>query len=235
MTCGIYKITNKQTEKFYIGSSNNIERRWSAHKYRLREGVHSNKHLLSAWVKYGAESFDFSILQKVEEETLLDVEQQVIDESGCLDKKIGYNKAPFAGSPMKGKKHSKKTIEKIQAASIGRKHTEETKAKISAANTGRVYSEETRRKMSESAKKRGVLPHMFAPPSPEGRKKISEYAKARTGAKNPNARLTEKKVKEIRELFVNDTKLTNPQVAEMYGVSLSTIKRVKYGKSWRVK
>jgi len=235
MTCGIYKITNKQTGKFYIGSSVNVEKRWRAHKSRLRLGVHSNQHLLSAWGKYGEESFDFSILQEVEEEVLLDVEQQVIDESGCLDRKVGYNKAPFAGSPMKGRKHSKETKEKIAKTSAGRKHTKETKAKIRAANTGRHVSEETKRKMSAAAKKRGVLPHMYAPPSPEVRKKMSEWAKTRTGAKNPNARLTEEQVKEIRELFANGTKLTNPQVAEMYGVSLSTIKRVKSGTSWREK
>jgi group I intron endonuclease len=234
MTCGIYKITNKQTGKFYIGSSVNVEKRWRAHRWRLRSGIHANQHLLSAWEKYGEQSFTFSILQEVEEEMLLDVEQQVIDESGCLNKKVGYNKAPFAGSPMKGRKHSKETKEKIAKTSAGRKHTEETKAKIRAGNKGKHVSEETRRRLSES-KKGIILPHMFNSPSQETRKKLSEYAKTRTGAKNPNARLTEEQVKEIRELFANGTKLTNPQVAEMYGVSLSTIKRVKYGVSWRVK
>ena len=234
MTCGIYKIINKQTGKFYIGSSNDIEQRWAAHRYRLRKGIHTNQHLLSAWEKYGEESFAFSILQEVEEEVLLDVEQRVIDESGCLNKKVGYNKAPFAGSPMRGKKHSKEAIEKIRASSTGRKHTEEAKARIRAANKGRTFSEETRKRMSES-KKGKVLPHMFNGPSAEGRKRISEAGKLRTGAKNANARLTEEHVKEIRELFANGTKLTNPQVAEMYGVSLSTIKRVKSGTSWREK
>jgi len=233
MTCGIYKIINKQTGKFYIGSSNDIEQRWRAHRYRLRKGIHSNQHLLSAWNKYGEESFAFSILQEVERETLLDVEQQVIDESGCLDRKVGYNKAAIAASPMTGRKLTEETKEKLHAANIGRKHTEETKAKMRAAHKGKTFSEETKRKMSVSAKKRGVLPHMYAPPSPEGRRKISEYAKTRTGTKNPNSRLTQEQVEEIRKLFSENKNLSNSKVAKMYGVSLSTIKRVKYGISYK--
>ena len=59
MTCGIYKITNKQNEKFYIGSSTNIEMRWCAHKSCLRRNVHSNQHLQNAWNKYGNEEGEF--------------------------------------------------------------------------------------------------------------------------------------------------------------------------------
>lgn len=43
--CGVYKITNKETGKFYIGSSVDIRQRWYAHKSKLRRGVHSNQHL----------------------------------------------------------------------------------------------------------------------------------------------------------------------------------------------
>ena len=65
MTCGIYKITNKQNDKFYIGSSTNIEMRWYAHKSYLRRNVHANQHLQNAWNKYGEDNFIFSILPKV--------------------------------------------------------------------------------------------------------------------------------------------------------------------------
>jgi group I intron endonuclease len=233
MTCGIYKITNLKTGKFYIGSSVNIERRWYSHKSRLRRGIHSNEHLLNAWNKYGEDCFDFSILHETKKEQLLDLEQEIIDESGCLNRKIGYNKALKTCSSMLGKKHSEETKEKLRAARLGRKHTEETKSKISATHKGKTFSEETKRKMSASAKKRGVLPHMYAPPSPEGRRKISEYAKTRTGTKNPNSRLTQEQVEEIRKLFSENKNLSNSKVAKMYGVSLSTIKRVKYGISYK--
>lgn len=38
MTSGIYKITHLPTGRIYVGSSNNIERRWQAHQTALRQG-----------------------------------------------------------------------------------------------------------------------------------------------------------------------------------------------------
>lgn len=231
MTCGIYKITNKQNDKFYIGSSINIEMRWYAHKSYLRRNVHANQHLQNAWNKYGEDNFIFSIFIETDEEALLNKEQELIDESKCCDKNIGYNKALIAGSPMKGRKHSPEAIEKIREASTGRVYSPETRRKISLANKGKTLSPETRRKLSLAKKGRPAPPHSFLPPSPEGRKRISEYAKARTGHKNPNSRLTPEQVENIRKDFEN-SELTNRQIAERYGVSISTIKRIKNGTTY---
>ena len=229
MTCGIYKITNKQNDKFYIGSSINIEMRWYAHKSYLRRNVHGNQHLQNAWNKYGEECFIFSVLLEVEEGLLLDKEQEIIDESKCYDKDIGYNKALIAGSPMKGRKHSPEAIEKIRQASTGRKHTQKSRDKISSSNKGKRRSNESRRKMSEA--KKGITPAAaYIPMSQEGRKKISDLAKTRTGHKNPNSRLTPEQIEDMRKDFDN-SELTNGNIAEKYGVSLSTVKRIKYGKT----
>ena len=89
MTCGIYKIINKQTGKFYIGSSNDIEQRWAAHRYRLRKGIHTNQHLLSAWEKYGEESFAFSILQEVEEEVNVEANETIKRTIEILTETVG--------------------------------------------------------------------------------------------------------------------------------------------------
>ena len=58
---GIYKITNNVNGKFYIGSSQNISRRWYDHKRELRIQKHHNKYLQRAWNKYGEENFSFEI------------------------------------------------------------------------------------------------------------------------------------------------------------------------------
>ena len=42
---GVYKILNKITGKFYIGSSVDIENRFKQHKADLNTGVHNNKYL----------------------------------------------------------------------------------------------------------------------------------------------------------------------------------------------
>lgn len=227
--CGVYKITNNETGKFYIGSSINIYQRWHVHKSKLRRGIHCNQHLQNSWNKYGEEVFLFEILFQVDEESLLTEEQRVIDETDCCDRKIGYNKADNVFSPMLGKNHTQEAIEKIRKFSAGRKHSDEAKNKISNAHKGKVYTKETRRKMSEA--KRGVAPAVaFLPPSKEGRKKISDFAKTRTGHKNPNSRLTPEQIQNMREDF-ESKEMTNGQIAEKFEVSLSTVKRIKYGKT----
>lgn len=51
-------------------------------------------------------------------------------------------------SPMKGRKHSAKTLAKLSAMRKGRKHSAETKAKISMSHKGMKASAETRARIS---------------------------------------------------------------------------------------
>lgn len=55
---GVYEIRNTLNNKRYIGSSINIYRRWRDHKRMLNLSVHPNKHLQSAWNKYGEKHKD---------------------------------------------------------------------------------------------------------------------------------------------------------------------------------
>ena len=64
--CGIYKITNLKNHKIYIGSSNNIMRRWYEHLRDLKNQKHCNSHLQNAWNKYGENNFLFEIIEIVE-------------------------------------------------------------------------------------------------------------------------------------------------------------------------
>ena len=58
---GIYKILNTVNGKFYIGSTNNLRKRLYEHYRALNLGIHTNKHLQAAWIKYGKEGFKFQI------------------------------------------------------------------------------------------------------------------------------------------------------------------------------
>ena len=71
---GIYCIKNKINGKVYIGSSNNIERRFKRHKTELNTKRHSNKYLEKAYIKYGEENFEFIILELCNEEELIQKE-----------------------------------------------------------------------------------------------------------------------------------------------------------------
>ena len=56
---GIYKITNKLNGKFYIGQSNDIERRFDEHKRQKNPKILVDK----AISKYGKENFLFEVLE----------------------------------------------------------------------------------------------------------------------------------------------------------------------------
>lgn len=64
--CGIYKITNKINGKVYIGKSINIYYRWTQHikisknPSKYRDG---NRPLYYAMSKYGADNFEFEIIE----------------------------------------------------------------------------------------------------------------------------------------------------------------------------
>jgi predicted GIY-YIG superfamily endonuclease len=62
----IYAIKNIQNNKLYIGSTNNFVLRKDTHLYKLRHNDHHCSHLQNAWNKYGANSFEFIILEKFE-------------------------------------------------------------------------------------------------------------------------------------------------------------------------
>ena len=62
---GVYKILNCKNNKFYIGSSVDIERRFESHRKELIAGTHNNKHLQNAWNKYGESCFRFLVVVEV--------------------------------------------------------------------------------------------------------------------------------------------------------------------------
>lgn len=78
---GIYQIVNKINNHSYIGSSRNITRRWTIHKYHLEKTNHHSAYLQRAWKKYGNAVFDFVILEYIEPDTqlLFDAEKNWIE------------------------------------------------------------------------------------------------------------------------------------------------------------
>jgi hypothetical protein len=88
---GVYQIRCKRNGKIYIGSAVNLQWRWRSHRRDLGNGVHVNPHLQSAWNKYGETSFEFSVLEYVEQHHLLITEQLWINQTGCTDRRIGFN------------------------------------------------------------------------------------------------------------------------------------------------
>lgn len=165
MKSGIYKITNIITGLFYIGSANNIERRFIEHRKNLRGNKHSNSYLQNAWNKYWEHLFKFEIIEFVMVELLIEREQYWFDLTKCYDRSIGYNLRPKAAS-NKGCKFSEEFKEMRRKNQTGKKASEETRAKMAASHKRRKRPDNIGKLISAAKKGKGVG------------KKLSEETKA---------------------------------------------------------
>ena len=151
---GVYVIRNTANGKCYVGSSQDMRRRWSEHLNALKRGAHHARHLQNAFNRDGAAAFSFSVLAFVPELSLLaKVEQIHIDKLKAADRNYGYNTRPVAES-NRGYKFSEATREKIRQANLGKRQSDATRAKRSESLRGIRRSDESIRKSAEA--KRGI-------------------------------------------------------------------------------
>lgn len=89
---GIYKITNIQTNKAYIGQAINLNRRWTDHKARAyyQDSGEYNSPLHQSIRKYGLENFTFEILEECTTDIIDEREIYWIKELNTLSPN-GYN------------------------------------------------------------------------------------------------------------------------------------------------
>ena len=184
-TCGIYKITNIDTDKVYIGQSSNIEKRWNTHIKRLNNNTHINKHLQAAWNKYGADRFKFTVFMEVEESKLDEWEVFLIKAIDLQNPDYGYNKLP-GGSRSKLDIEARKTISQTHKGKI---ISVEQRQKISIANKGKkrgIRSTEHRQRISLA--KKGIRTTIL---STEAYKKIAEMKKGKERTTETRQKVTE--------------------------------------------
>ncbi|MBU1173136.1 MAG: GIY-YIG nuclease family protein [Proteobacteria bacterium] len=158
MISGIYIIRNLISKKVYIGSAVRLNRRRATHFRELKNRTHKNPHLQRAYIKDGADIFEFKVLIHCDIDDLLWYEQRAIE---IYKEAIGwdnmYNISPTAGSNL-GKKLSPETKDKISASNKGKSRNKgktcsrETKNKMSEAHKGKKHSAETLAKMSQAQK-----------------------------------------------------------------------------------
>jgi group I intron endonuclease len=154
--CGIYRITNTANGKIYIGSAVNLPQRWSDHRWNLERGLHPNRHLQSAWNKYGGEAFVCDVQVRVSEALLIETEQEYLDRFTPYDPSIGYNISKIAGSTL-GISCTPEKAAKIGNANRGRIRSEAHKAILRKYAGSAAFTAETGRKISEANKRRGAM------------------------------------------------------------------------------
>ena len=76
--CAVYKITNTVTGDFYIGSSNDVKRRWIEHKLPSTWKRWPNNPMYQDMQKYGLENFEFQVIEEVEVHSLQETEQESV-------------------------------------------------------------------------------------------------------------------------------------------------------------
>lgn len=126
----IYKIKNLINGDFYIGSTQNLNKRYYTHLNHIRTNKNTCVKLIRAVNKYGEENFSFEIIEKCSVEDLLNREQYYLD---FLNPK--YNISKKAGS------------------NLGIKRTEETKLKKSISQKENWSKEEYRKNHLENLSK----------------------------------------------------------------------------------
>ena len=182
-TSGIYLITNTVNGRCYVGQSYDMRRRKDVHIRDLNRNAHCNKHLQSAWNKYGKDAFEFSVLAECPIENLNDEEVYYIAELGAFIN--GYNMNIGGGS------------------GVGYRHTEEARRKMSeshpdmSGDKNPMFGHAVQEYMTEdeialwklhiSQSMSGDKNHFYGKEhTPESRAKISKARKGKlVGADNP--------------------------------------------------
>lgn len=121
-TSGIYKFTNTETSKIYIGSAKNLRKRFVQHTSALKLNKHHSLYFQNAWNKYGEDKFIYEIIEFVEIidlllereqyylDTLLFAQEYIKKESNKF-LELGYNINPIAANRL-GSKQSEEAIRK---------------------------------------------------------------------------------------------------------------------------
>ena len=196
---GIYKITCTANGKFYIGSSVNLKRRHYGHFHELQTNTHSNKHLQSAYNKYGSETFIFEIIEvlpeTIEHKEALIIEQKYLDELNPCDRNIGFNMCKEAGSPRSCEKYvcSEETKQLMSKNRKGKPKSEKFKQIMSELTKGKTMKERTNNPDWTCNKKGKSMKEITGDPnwtdSRIGRKHsqeaIDKMSKSKSGENNP--------------------------------------------------
>jgi group I intron endonuclease len=195
----IYRIFNVVTEQFYIGSAVKFKRRRWEHLDALKKNTHHCAALQAAWQEYGADAFEFELLEEVSDEDALRIEDMYLAQHAGAE--ICYNTAVTTMQPPSV---TADTREKIRLAMLrlyadpanhprtGKTHSEETKAKISASKKanpqtpwlGKKRSEATKAKISAAQKGVAKLGRKY---TPEGLAKAQATMRRNARVQAPNA------------------------------------------------
>lgn len=189
---GVYKINNTLSERYYIGYSTDISRRFRNHRSKLKQNCHDNIFLQRAYNLDGKDKFKYDILHVCDtEEEAKAIELKYLTDLSIRNKLYNLNYNNSGGDMLTHHPDKEKIREKIlnsHKETLSKMSPEERKEKygkygVKNGMYGKTHTEETKKKLSEINK--GRIPvNKGKKASEETKQKLSEKAKLRIGDKN---------------------------------------------------
>ena len=199
---GIYKITNKISNHAYIGKSNDIEERFKEHRHRAYNSKKEKDKVLYVAIRmYGLENFVFEVLEEVPDLNDLTVREMywIAYYNTYND---GYNETPGGEGVIgqDGEKHHNHKLTESEVVDIRRRYAackesvqdifENYSNKITKAGFAKIYTWQTWKK---------VLPELRTKEVISWHRENARKLYSMPGDKNPNHKLSDSQVNEIRQ------------------------------------
>ena len=206
---GVYKISNLLSDRYYIGYSKNINKRFYVHRCKLKKSCHDNIFLQRAYNLDGEDKFIYEIIHRCNtEKEAKEIELQYLTDLSIRDKLYNLNYNNSGGDLMThhpDKELIREKILKSCAETMSKMSSEERKEKYGKNGEkngmyGKTHTEEARKIFSEVHKGNTYTKGKKA--SEETKKKLSEIRKNKnTGEENPffGKHHTEETKQKIRE------------------------------------
>lgn len=159
---GIYIILNKESGKFYIGSSVNIKHRWQGHRRSLRNNCHHSTYLQRAWNKYGESSFIFELVELCDPNDCITRENYWLEYHQTYLSEIGYNTLSQANNTL-GYRHTESNKEKMKELlrqkweSMSEEEKIKERHRLSLCRKGKPISQQHKQALQEGLAKSGWL------------------------------------------------------------------------------
>ncbi|MEO3944804.1 GIY-YIG nuclease family protein [Gorillibacterium sp. CAU 1737] len=99
---GVTQIRNKENGKLFLDSHSNLKNKWITLKMQLDMGRFANRELQKEWQQYGADAFEYEVLEQKEADEVTDIRWELKQLLKPWLEKVqpygekGYNKPPKA-------------------------------------------------------------------------------------------------------------------------------------------
>lgn len=219
---GIYKIENKLNGKFYIGQSNNIERRFQEHQTKGKE---SRIPVDVAIQKYGKENFIFSVVEETTLDKLNEAEEYWIKKLNAIEK--GYNCSEGGSQQSIGENNGRAKLTEQDVIEIRKAYANHLKQKDVYEKYKDIISFGYFQNLWQGRSWSHIMPEVFT-------KENKEYYifQNSNGGNGAAAQFSDEEVIKIRGRYVNESA---KQIYEDYKnrVSYQTFQAMLWGRSYK--